>query len=56
MLEERLRFVQDYESMEWTMKDLCQGYGISRKTGYKYLARYGAHGLGGLRDWSRGVA
>ncbi len=53
VLEERLRFVQDYESMEWTMKDLCQGYGISRKTGYKYLARYGAHGLGGLRDLSR---
>ena len=40
VLEERLRFVQDFESQEWTMTDLCQRYGVSRKTGYKYVARY----------------
>lgn len=32
---------------------LCTEYGISRKTGYKWLERFRAGGLAGLRDWSR---
>jgi hypothetical protein len=32
---------------------LCAGYGISRKTGYKFLARYRAFGASGLADRSR---
>ncbi|MDE0538730.1 MAG: helix-turn-helix domain-containing protein [Rhodospirillales bacterium] len=32
---------------------LCAAYGISRKTGYKWLARYRAHGPAGLEDLSR---
>lgn len=31
---------------------LCQEYGISRKTGYKWLERYQAEGAQGLRDGS----
>lgn len=32
---------------------LCRRYGISRKTGYKWLARYAAEGGSGLADQSR---
>lgn len=33
--------------------DLCQEYGISRKTGYKFKARYEKQGRMGLADLSR---
>lgn len=35
------------------MTELCERYGISRKTGYKWLSRYEADGLEGLREHSR---
>lgn len=35
------------------MTALCQRYGVSRKTGYKWLARYAAEGDPGLLDRSR---
>jgi transposase-like protein len=33
-MEEKLRFVMQYDSGEYTMSELCQRYGISRETGY----------------------
>jgi transposase InsO family protein len=35
------------------MTELCEHFGISRKTGYKMLERYAAEGEQGLRDRSR---
>jgi transposase InsO family protein len=35
------------------MTELCARYGVSRKTGYKWLARYDASGLPGLTDQRR---
>ena len=35
------------------MSDLCRKFGISRKTGYKYLNRYEAEGVDALKDRSR---
>ena len=35
------------------MRELCQRFGISRKTGYKVLAKHAEHGLSGLKDGSR---
>jgi len=35
------------------MTELCQRFGISRKTGYKMLAKHADLGLAGLRDGSR---
>jgi putative transposase len=32
---------------------LCAEYGISRKTGYKWVRRFREQGLGGLRNQSR---
>ena len=37
---ERHHFVHDLESGQWTMTELCERYGISRNTGYKWLQRY----------------
>ena len=38
---------------EVNMSALCREYGVSRKTGYKWLARYRKDGLPGLQERSR---
>ena len=38
----RMRFVTEWETDCWSMTDLCAEYGVSRKTGYKWLERYEA--------------
>ena len=35
------------------MTELCAAYGVSRKTGYKYVNRYVEHSVDGLKDRSR---
>ena len=52
VVEERMRFVMDYERGLWTMAELCRGYGIARKTGYKILSRWEQERLRGLTDRS----
>lgn len=41
----RRQFIQDVHSGASPLTELCLAYGISRKTGYKWLARYEAGGL-----------
>src|SRR5258708_24537172 len=48
VMEEKLRFILEYEAGEKSMTELCQRYDISRETGYRTLRRYRASGLGGL--------
>src|ERR1700716_1567461 len=48
VMEEKLRFILEYEAGEESMTELCQRYDISRETGYLTLHRYRASGLGGL--------
>lgn len=50
---ERRKFVQAAMRREESMRLLCQRFGISRKTGYKMLARHAESGLPGLADGSR---
>jgi transposase InsO family protein len=50
---ERRKFVQAALKREVSMSELCQRFGISRKTGYKMLARHAELGLAGLKDGSR---
>jgi transposase InsO family protein len=50
---ERAKFITEYERGCWSMTDLCAAFGVSRKTGYKYLARYEEAGAEGLRDRPR---
>ena len=52
-MEQRLEFVREYETELFTMTELAGQYGISRKTGYKWVAEYEAHGALGLCDRSR---
>ena len=37
--DERLAFVRDFESGHWSMTELCERYGVTRPTGYKWMAR-----------------
>lgn len=52
-MEERMRFARDWEREEMTMTELCEEYGIARKTGYEIVARWQAAGALGLNDRSR---
>lgn len=51
-MDERICFITAYLSGEQTMTSLCGDYEISRKTGYKWLRRYGEGGYEGLRERS----
>ena len=52
-MEEKVRFVFEYEQAERTMTELCQVYGIARETGYVWLRRYRERGLEGLVELNR---
>jgi len=51
-MEEIIRLVMLAQSGRFTVTDLCEQFGISRKTGYKYLERYAAMGRKGLQPRS----
>jgi transposase InsO family protein len=53
VVEQRRKFVQEYESGQWTMAELCRVYEISRESGYKWLKRSRSEGEPGLEDRSR---
>ncbi len=51
---ERIRFVVEAAGGQETMRALCERFGISRKTGYKWLRRWEQVGsLGALDEHSR---
>jgi putative transposase len=50
---ERTRFVMAVEKREESFAAVCRRFGVSRKTGYKWLGRYQADGVMGLVDRSR---
>ena len=52
-MEQRERFIEDSQRGLYDMTELCARYAISRKTGYKWVARYDAGGRPALRDRSR---
>src|SRR5437867_1501542 len=52
-MEQRERFIDDFRLALYDMTELCARYAISRKTGYKWLARYDAGGRPALPDRSR---
>ncbi len=53
LMDDRLCFIAGCVRDEEPMGALCARFGISRKTGYKWLARYTADGAAGLTDRSR---
>ncbi|HEU0029567.1 MAG TPA: helix-turn-helix domain-containing protein, partial [Kofleriaceae bacterium] len=51
-VKERMAFVARLHAGE-RMADLCKEFGISRKTGYKFVARFERLSVVGLEDQSR---
>jgi putative transposase len=52
-MSERIRFIHDHQLGVYDMTELCQRYGVSRKTGYKWLSRFSEGGYDALKDRSR---
>ena len=52
-VKERERFIDDHRLGLYDMTELCARYAVSRKTGYKWLARYDGGGRPALQDRSR---
>jgi transposase InsO family protein len=50
---DRARFLALHAEGLYSMTELCERFGISRKTGYKWLTRFAAQGWEGLADQSR---
>jgi transposase InsO family protein len=53
VMEEKLRFVFEYQQRERSMTELCARYGIARETGYVWLRRYRAGSWEALVEQSR---
>jgi len=53
VMTEKERFVILAQTGRFTLSELCSDFGISRKTGHKYLRRYESNGCAGLADRSR---
>ena len=52
-MDEKVLFIADCLRERCSFTQLCEHYGISRKTGYKWLGRYRSDGLEGLDERSR---
>jgi len=52
VLDERLRFIEAFKSGHWSMTELCERFGVTRPTGYKWLGRHQVGGRAGLADRS----
>jgi hypothetical protein len=52
-VDERARFARAFVSGQWSMTELCERHGVTRPTGYKWVARYRAGGDDALSDRSR---
>src|SRR5262249_18679969 len=51
-MEQRVAFIKDWLRQILSMTELCQRYGISRKTGYKLVERFNRFGWAGLEERS----
>lgn len=52
-VDQRVQLVSEYLKGEQAMAELCRMFGVSRKTAYKWVARYQEEGPKGLTDRSR---
>lgn len=52
-MDERVLFIADYVRELYDFTELCARYGVSRKTGYKWVERYRSEGVEGLQERSR---
>jgi putative transposase len=52
-MDQRVRFIADFQRDYFSLAELCRRFGVSRKTAYKWIARYETDGPAGLVDRSR---
>ena len=52
-MSERTAFIEAWLSRRFTTTELCLRFGVSRKTGHKWINRFKALGMTGLEDDSR---
>ena len=52
-MDQKTPFIADYLREVLSVTELCELYGISRKTGYKWIDRYIHQGPAGLEEYSR---
>jgi transposase InsO family protein len=52
-MDQRTQLIADYLRDMFPITELCQLYGVSRKTAYKWIDRYLRHGPAGLEERSR---
>lgn len=52
-MDQKTQFIADYLRQTLSVTELCQHYGISRKTAYKWISRYHDAGISGLQARSR---
>jgi transposase InsO family protein len=52
-MDQRTQFVGEHLRGGRTITELCDDYGVSRKTGYKWIERYLRQGAAGLEERSR---
>jgi len=53
VVSEKSKFLDQFLTEDLPFTELCAQFGISRKTGYKWVGRYEERGHGGLMDQSR---
>lgn len=52
-MDQKMQFIADYLREVLSVTELCDLYGVSRKTAYKWIDRYLTQGPAGLEDRSR---
>src|ERR1041384_4620251 len=52
-MDQRVKFIADVLSRQYSKIELCRAYGISRPTAYKWIDRYREVGAEGLQELSR---
>ena len=52
-MDQKTQFIADYLRRSLSVTELCEHYGISRKSGYKWIERYEHGGLASLAERSR---
>lgn len=52
-MDHKRLFIADYLARSFTIVELCERYGVSRPTGYKWIERFHDNGYTGLEELSR---
>ena len=52
-MDQRVQLIGDWLGDEYSVTELGELYGVSRKTVYKWIERYEMGGISGLEEWSR---